>query len=235
MMYKTCGRTAARTFEAVNPKPSASPAPTFDDAFFARLRELVRWRRDVRHFRRDPLPPGCLADLVADAALAPSVGYSQPWRFVAVDDRARRAAIVANFERCNADALAAYAGDRRAAYASLKLAGLREAPAHLAVFLDEATSAGSGLGRRTAPEMLAYSVVGAVVTFWLLARARGIGVGWVSILDHGAAARDLDVEPSWRLVAYLCVGYPLDVDDVPELSRAGWERAVPAAAQILQR
>ncbi|WP_239501204.1 nitroreductase family protein, partial [Stenotrophomonas maltophilia] len=68
-------------------------------------------------------------------------------------------------------------------YRSLKLAGLREAPVHLAVFCDETTEAGLGLGRATMPEMLRYSVVGAVQTFWLAARARGLGVGWVSILD----------------------------------------------------
>jgi 5,6-dimethylbenzimidazole synthase len=54
----------------------------FDDAFRARLRDLLAWRRDVRRFRVDPLPPGTLERLFEVASLAPSVGLSQPWRFV---------------------------------------------------------------------------------------------------------------------------------------------------------
>ena len=111
------------------------------------------------------------------------MGLSQPWRFVVVDDPARRAAIVANFKATNHEALQAYSGERRALYARLKLAGLEEAPAHMAVFVDETTEVGNGLGRRTMPEMLRYSAVAAITEMWLAARARGIGMGWVSILD----------------------------------------------------
>jgi 5,6-dimethylbenzimidazole synthase len=210
-------------------------APAFDARFRAELRELFRWRRDVRHFRTIPLAPGELEAALADAALAPSVGYSQPWRFVSVENTERRMAVIADFERCNAAALADYTGERRDAYAALKLAGLREAPVHLAVFADGATAAGHGLGRRTAPETLAYSVVGAVALFWLAARARGIGVGWVSILDHAAVARLLDVPPSWSLVAYMCVGYPLDDDSIPELARRAWQGPVAEALTLYRR
>ena len=175
---------------------------------FATLHELFGWRRDVRHFRSDPLPEGTLERLIGLACLAPSVGLSQPWRFVLVDDAARRAAVVANFSACNADALRACAGDRAERYAALKLAGLREAPHHLAVFCDRATEVGHGLGRRTMPEMADYSVVAAISTLWLAARADGVGVGWVSILDPAAVAAALDVPADWRLIGYLCIGYP---------------------------
>lgn len=213
----------------------ARAAPFFDERFQAELRELFRWRRDVRHFLPEPLRPGTLEAVLADAALAPSVGYSQPWRFVLVEDAARRAAVQADFERCNGEALASYAGSRRAAYAALKLAGLREAPVQLAVFADVGGEAGHGLGRRTAPQTLAYSVVGAVSLFWLAARARGVGVGWVSILDHAAVASLLEVPASWSLVAYLCVGYPQREDDVPELARRAWQVPVAAAATLYRR
>ena len=118
----------------------------FDDAFRARLRDLLIWRRDVRRFRRDPLPPGTLNGLIELACRAPSVGLSQPWRFVVVEDPARRAAIRRNFEGCNAAALAAEAPQRAPAYAQLKLAGLDDAPCHLAVFADRSTGQGHGLG-----------------------------------------------------------------------------------------
>jgi 5,6-dimethylbenzimidazole synthase len=209
--------------------------PEFDDAFRARLHDLFRWRRDVRHFRTDPLPEGVLESLVAEAACSPSVGYSQPWRFVRVQSERCREAVIASFERANAQALAGYRGDDAALYAKLKLAGLREAPEHLAVFCDTSTSTGKGLGQNTMPQTLAYSATMAVYTFWLAARARGVGAGWVSILEPDLVRKTLEVDAAWDLVAYLCVGYPQEDRDTPELERAGWERPDNRAQTLYRR
>ncbi len=210
-------------------------APRFDDEFRARLHDLFRWRRDVRHFRRDPVPAATIEALVQETALSPSVGYSQPWRFVRVDTPERRNAVVASFERANADALGGYSGDDASKYATLKLAGLRDAPVHLAVFCDESTATGKGLGRATMPEMLAFSAANAVYTFWLAARAHGIGAGWVSILEPDVVSQALDVPQEWKLIAYLCVGYPLEDRDTPELERAGWETRDDRATTLYER
>jgi len=214
---------------------AAGKQPDFDDAFRARLRELLTWRRDVRRFRRDALPRGTLERLIDLACLAPSVGLSQPWRFVIVDTPACRAAIRANFETCNAKALAAQSGQRAAGYARLKLAGLDDAPGHLAVFADPATTRGHGLGRHTMPEMIEYSAVTAVHTIWLAARAEGIGMGWVSILDPAAVAATLDIPATWTFIGYLCLGFPESEDDIPDLERAGWERRYPASSRVVLR
>src|SRR5262249_40607064 len=171
----------------------------FDQEFRARLRDLMVWRRDVRRFRTDPLPSGVLERLIATACLAPSVGLSQPWRFVIVDSRDRRRAVRDHFAACNAAALASYADEQAVRYAALKLAGLDEAPAQLAVFADRTTEVGHGLGRRTMPETTEYSVVAAITAMWLAARAEGIGMGWVSILDPARIIAILDVPESWRL------------------------------------
>lgn len=210
-------------------------APAFDAAFRSQLRILLEWRRDVRRFRRIPLPEGTLDRLIALAALAPSVGLSQPWRFVTVDAPAQRQAIKRNFEHCNAEALAALSGAQATHYAQLKLAGLDGAPAHLAVFVDDTTPQGHGLGRRTMPEMIAYSGVAAVHTLWLAARAEGIGMGWVSILDPREVAAALDVPTSWKLIGYFCLGYPEEESVTPELERAAWDRRRPAEAFLLRR
>jgi 5,6-dimethylbenzimidazole synthase len=210
-------------------------APEFDDAFRARLIELVAWRRDVRRFRPDPLPPGTLERLIETACLAPSVGLSQPWRFVTVAQAARREAVREEFRVCNAQALASYAPDRASRYAALKLEGLREAPEQFAVFCDRATAVGHGLGRRTMPEMAEYSVVAAVCTLWLAARAQGIGLGWVSILEPSRMAALLDVPQDWRFIGYFCLGYPQREDDRPELERAHWEHRRTAQGCVLAR
>jgi 5,6-dimethylbenzimidazole synthase len=212
-----------------------SVPPVFDEGFRERLRELLRWRRDVRRFRRDKLPEGALERLLELASSAPSVGLSQPWRFVIVEDAARRAAIRALFEKSNAEALRSYAGERAERYARLKLAGLDAAPVHLAVFADRATLQGHGLGRRTMPETAEYSAVAALYTLWLTARAEGIGMGWVSIIDPAAVAAALDVPAAWRFIGYFCIGYPEEEQDVPELERAGWERRRDPAQFLLRR
>lgn len=168
-------------------------------------------------------------------AFAPSVGYSQPTRLVRVDDPGRRAAVVAEYERCNREASSDYTGEQLDRYVTLKLAGLREAPVHIAAFIDSATKRGAGLGRRSMPETLAYSSVLAIHTLWLMARAMGIGVGWVSILDPAVVARILDVPTEWTFVAYLCVGYPQEEHADRELARAGWETEDAAATTALMR
>lgn len=186
----------------------------------------------MRHFRPDPVDPALLDRLLQTACLAPSVGLSQPWRFVTVDEPARRRAIRADFTACNAEALAAQTS-RAGHYAQLKLAGLDKAPVHLAVFVEPEPEQGDGLGRRTMPETTAYSAVLAIHTLWLAARAEGLGLGWVSIIDPVAIRRILDVADDWRLVAYLCLGYPTSEEATPELERTGWEwrRMSPAVTR----
>jgi 5,6-dimethylbenzimidazole synthase len=214
---------------------AARPSNDFDSAFRARLRDLLIWRRDVRRFRRDPLPEGTLDALIELACLAPSVGLSEPWRFVVVDDETARAAIRRNFAACNETARAAQETGRATNYARLKLAGLEEAPCHFAVFADRATAQGHHLGRHTMPEMIEYSAVAAVHTIWLAARAHGLGMGWVSILDPQAVATALDVPPEWKFIGYFCLGYPQADDTVPELERAGWESRRGPSSVVLRR
>jgi 5,6-dimethylbenzimidazole synthase len=214
---------------------ASGAVPEFDDAFRARLMQLVAWRRDVRRFRPDPLPQGTLERLIETACLAPSVGLSQPWRFVTVEDKGRREAVREEFRVCNAQALASYGGDRAGRYAALKLEGLREAPHQFAVFCDRATAVGHGLGRRTMPEMAEYSVVAAICTMWLSARAEGIGMGWISILDPARMTGLLDLPEAWRFIGYFCLGYPQHEDDRPELERARWEQRRLAQSCVLAR
>lgn len=219
-----------------NQKIDGAMAPArFDRAFRARLRDLLTWRRDVRRFRRDPLPEGAVDALLELACLAPSVGLSQPWRFVIVDDLKTRTAVRENFAACNAQALAAQSDERAALYARLKLAGLDEAPAHLAVFADRSTAQGHGLGRHTMPEMIDYSAVTAVHTIWLAARAQGIGMGWVSILDPETIAAILDVPAAWKFIGYFCLGFPEADETIPELEQMGWERRRLPSSVIIRR
>jgi 5,6-dimethylbenzimidazole synthase len=225
----------AELAELRDPAAANAAPPVFDDAFQAKFAELIAWRRDVRRFKTDPVAPDLIERLLDLAQLAPSVGNSQPWRWVGVDSAAMRARIRANFLRCNQIAAGAYQGERAALYARLKLEGIDVAPRQFALFCDRATAQGLGVGRQTMPEALDYSVVAMIETFWLAARTIGLGVGWVSILDPQAITTDLEVPAEWKFIAYLCVGWPVEQHIDPELVRHHWQDRTSAGRVVLSR
>ncbi|SFX28364.1 cob(II)yrinic acid a,c-diamide reductase /5,6-dimethylbenzimidazole synthase [Paracoccus pantotrophus] len=189
----------------------------------AALDRILRWRRDVRHFRDDPIPEPLLEELRAAMELAPSVGNARPWRVIRVESPNLRAAIRADFLRCNARAAARYQGRQRQEYDALKLAGLDRAPVWLAVFTEIAPSEGHGLGRATMPQTLRQSTAMAIHALWLAARVRNLGLGMVSILDPARIGPLLAVPESWEFSALLCLGWPEFTDDTPLLHRTGWQ------------
>ncbi len=196
---------------------------TFPEDFRAGLYDLMRWRRDVRHFSKDPVDEALLMQCLETFNLAPSVGLSEPWRILRITSDEMRTSALKNYETANANALGGFAGEQAKRYASLKLSGMQDAPEQLAIYCDESTTKGSGLGANTMPEMRRYSVVGAITLMWLTARSLGLGIGWVSILDPKRLNADFDVPEAWTLVAYLCLGWPKENTLTPELETKGWE------------
>ncbi|HUP82271.1 MAG TPA: 5,6-dimethylbenzimidazole synthase [Pirellula sp.] len=215
---------------------NANQEEEWDDDFRRRLNRLFRRRRDVRRFRRDSIPEVSMKRWIEAACLAPSVGLSQPWRFVSVSSSECRASVVHEFETQNEAAASGYDDETARHYRALKLAGLREAPEQLAIFVDLDPQQGRGLGRATMPESVSYSVVAAIQNFWLAARSEGVGVGWVSILRPQSIAAILGVTSTWHLIAYLCIGYPEDaVDEIPELERESWEQRSDLESHWIER
>lgn len=207
-------------------------AQIFDPALQESLTQLLTWRRDVRHFETRAVSDSLLATLMDEACLAPSVGNSQPWRYVHVQSAEARAQVLHIFEHASRSATEIYDEQKRRLYESLKLEGLREAPLQLAVFCDMGTLQGHGLGRQTMEETLCYSVVCSIHTLWLAAKARGLGLGWVSILEPSAVTKALAVPEDWRFVAYLCLGYPAFETTVPELEQEGWQSRMDACRKL---
>lgn len=187
------------------------------------LDTILRWRRDMRHFRTDPIPEGLMERLRGVMDYAPSVGNARPWRVIRVRDAGLRDAVRREFQRCNDAAAAAYDAPAQSEYMRLKLAGLDAAPEHLAVFTVTDPAEGRGLGRRTMPETLRQSTAMAIHTLWLAARAENLGLGMVSILEPLAMERLFSVPEGWEFSAYLCLGWPEFLDDTPLLHRSGWQ------------
>lgn len=193
----------------------------------ATLEQLVRWRRDVRRFKKDPVPDDLLDRLLRLADLAPSVGNSQPWRILNVTDADVRAAIAKSFEVERRKSAEVYEDDKSSLYNKLKLAGFDAAPVHLAIFCDRDTAQGHGLGRQTMPETLDSSCACMVTTLWLAAREAGLGLGWVSIVDPAEVTAVLGVPKTWKFIGYLLLGWPEEEHLDPELERLGWQTRTP--------
>lgn len=190
--------------------------------------EAIARRRDVRAgFRPAPLPEALVARLLAAAHQAPSVGFMQPWDFLLVRDAAVRRRVHRAFLAARRRESARMPPARRRAYRALKLEGLREAPLHLCVTSDASRLAHLPLGRTAQPDMDRYSAVCAVQNLWLAARAEGVGVGWVSILDPEAVRRVLGIPAGIRIVAYLCLGYVHRFAGRPDLEAQGWTGRLP--------
>lgn len=193
----------------------------------------IRERRDIRSgFRPEPLDHALLRQLLNAAHQAPSVGLMQPWHFVLIENRQTKQAVHDLFLEANRAASSIYEEGRAAAYSALKLAGILESPHNLCVACDSTAARGSGLGRQTMPETAIYSAVCAVQNLWLAARAEGVGVGWVSILEPEKVKGLLHIPPSMALVAYLCIGYVERFREIPELEILNWEKRIPLDAVL---
>ncbi|MGH7255163.1 MAG: 5,6-dimethylbenzimidazole synthase [Nitrospirales bacterium] len=190
-------------------------------------------RRDVRrNFLPAPIPDEVLAKLLTAAHHAGSVGFMQPWDFVVIRRKTIKRAVKDLFLRANSDALTHYTGTREALYRRLKLEGIEEAPVHLCVTCTRQRGGPHVLGRATVPDTDLYSTCCAIQNLWLAARAEGIGVGWVSILDYEVLKRTLGIPRPITVVAYLCLGYAADFSSSPDLERAGWRTRLPVEQLI---
>jgi len=190
------------------------------------LYETIFTRRDIRKFRGDPVPDDVLRRILRAAHHAGSVGFMQPWDFILIRDREVRRRVKRIFETENARAAESYSGQRRALYESLKLEGIVESPLNICVTCDRSRG-GVVLGRNSILETDLFSTCCAVQNLWLAARAEGVGVGWVSIIDNAALSKEIQLPQSVVPVAYLCVGYPEEFPEAPMLEAVGWRERLP--------
>lgn len=200
----------------------------FSNEETAGLYRAIHERRDVRsQFLPDPIPADTLARLLSAAHHAPSVGFMQPWDFIVIDSTEVRRAVLSIFEEENRKAAENYQGDRNTQYKSLKLQGILESPVNLCITCDRSRGGTHVLGRNSIVETDLFSTCLAVQNFWLAARAEGIGVGWVSILDQEKLASTLNLPEHVYPLAYLCLGYVSEFLDQPELEKKGWRSRLP--------
>ncbi len=185
--------------------------------------EAIYRRRDMRRFLAKPVSDKLIRRILRAAHQAGSVGLMQPWNFLVIRDQEIKRRVKQEFLRANEAAAEVYEGERRRLYHSLTLEAIEQAPVNLAVTCDRSRRGPHVLGRHSMPETDLYSTCCAIQNLWLAARAEGIGVGWVSILDPSAVAEILGLPEGIVLVGYLCMGHVTRFPDGPTLETAGWE------------
>ncbi|MGN6250180.1 MAG: 5,6-dimethylbenzimidazole synthase [Marmoricola sp.] len=206
----------------------ALPAETRDA-----LHDVIARRRDIRRYRPDPVAPEVLERVLTAAHRAPSVGHSQPWRFLVVREPATRdrAARMADEQRLRQAARMEPEAARR--LLDLQLEGIREAPCGIVVACDRRAPAAGVLGRATFPDADLWSCACAIENLWLAARAEGLGVGWVTLFDPADLADLLHLPDGVVTLGWLCLGWPDERPPEPGLERAGWSRRQPLEEVVL--
>lgn len=205
----------------------------FTEAERTAVYKAITLRRDIRRqFQPTPIPPEVLARLLNAAHQAGSVGFMQPWDFILVRDHEVRRKVLESFLRERDRAARFYEGPQRELFLSLKLEGILESALNVCVTCDRSRGGPHVLGRSTILDADLYSTCCAIQNLWVAARAEGIGVGWVSILDPLTLAVLLELPDPVVPVAYLCLGYVDGFPKEPELQQAGWRRRLPLAQLV---
>ncbi len=195
--------------------------------------KAIYTRRDVRsHFIDKEIPEDVLLRILDAAHHAPSVGFSQPWNFIIIRDKDTRLKVKALFEQELMRSAEMLEEPRRSKYLSLKLEGIMESNVNICVTYDHSRFGPFVIGRSSIPETGIYSVCCAIQNLWLAARAEGIGVGWVSILDNNGLKKILSIPDSIIPIAYLCLGYVTHFESKPDLERVGWLPRIPLSSII---
>jgi 5,6-dimethylbenzimidazole synthase len=199
------------------------------------LYDAIKRRRDVRvGYRQDPIPPPVLAKVLMAAHMAPSVGFSQPWNFILIRDKERRARVKKLVEEQREEFRRLLPPERREVFDRIKVEAILDTPLNIAVTCDPSRFGPHVLGRLTQPETCQYSAVLAVGNLWLAARAEGIGVGWVSFFRKEQVKEILKIPEDVDLVAYLTLGYVDRFPERPELEERGWLNRLPLTEVVFQ-
>ncbi len=198
------------------------------------LAGVIAARRDVRRFRADPVSDEIIGAVLAAGHAAPSVGHSQPWRFIVVRDPQLRATAAVMADRARLAQAGQLDADSARHLRSLQLEGIREAPAGIVVCCDRRASPAGVLGRATFPDADLWSCACAIENIWLTARAYGLGLGWVTLFDPAELAALLGLPDGVVTLGWLCIGWPDERPPAPGLERQGWSRRLPLADVMLQ-
>lgn len=157
--------------------------------------KLIKERRTVRLFKRDPVPAALILELLNVAVWAPNHMNRQPWRFILVQGEGRKAFANAMVQT--------YSTEEREKHGLKKKEYLENVPAHLVVVLKEDP-------RPKVWDEDYAAVCSLIQNFQLAAWEQGLGVVWKTN-NYGYDPRfrqAVGVEAGEKIAGVLHIGYP---------------------------
>ncbi len=195
--------------------------------------DAIMARRDVRNeFSGEVIDDATLMRLLRAAHSAPSVGNTQPWDFIVVQDRGTLSEFAEHVATCRTDFAESLPDDRRDTFNPIVVQGIESSGTGVVVTYDPSRGGPHILGRHTVDETGHLSVALAIQNLWLAATAEGIGVGWVSFYHQDVVRELVGVPDGLDVVAWLCVGPVTELQRVPDLERFGWRDRRPLSDAV---
>ncbi len=190
------------------------------------LDEIIKSRRDTRHFTSDSVPDAVIEKALQAGHWAPSVGLTEATKYYLIHSAEIKKAVKNLF--LEYDQKAAKSTDdelQKAQYQALKLEAIEEAPLGLVIAYDRSVLNHFTIGTVGSNEAIKFSAVCAAQNIWLSLTEQGYSMGWVSILNYYQFKKILGLPEHIEPLGYFCVGKPAtDYDKQPMLQQLHWKQ-----------
>ena len=190
------------------------------------LDEIIKSRRDTRHFTNDEVPDEVIQKALQAGHWAPSVGLTDATKYYLIKSAEIKKAIKELFlEYDNKAANKTDSGEQKSQYQALKLEAIEEAPLGLVICYDRSVLNNFTIGTVGSNEAIKFSAVCAAQNIWLSLTEQGYSMGWVSILNYHQFKKMLGLPENIEPLGYFCVGKPAtNYDNQPMLQQLNWKQ-----------
>jgi nicotinate-nucleotide--dimethylbenzimidazole phosphoribosyltransferase len=190
------------------------------------LDEIIKTRRDTRHFTDDEVPDAVIEKALQAGHYAPSVGLTDATKYYIIKSEAIKKAIKALFLDYDQKAVELTDNkEQKEKYQNLKLEAIEEAPLGLVICYDRSVLNNFTIGTVGSNESLKFSAVCSAQNIWLSLTEQGFSMGWVSILNYYQFKQLLGLPENIEPLGYFCVGKPAtNYDNQPMLQQLNWKQ-----------
>jgi nicotinate-nucleotide--dimethylbenzimidazole phosphoribosyltransferase len=190
------------------------------------LDEIIKSRRDTRHFTQDEVPDEVIQKALQAGHYAPSVGLTDATKYYLIKSAEIKRAVKNLF--LDYDKKASNLTDdegQKSQYKALKLEAIEEAPLGLVICYDRSVLNNFTIGTVGSNEAIKFSAVCAAQNVWLSLTEQGYSMGWVSILNYYQFKQLLGLPENIEPLGYFCVGKPAtNYDNQPMLQQLNWKQ-----------
>jgi nicotinate-nucleotide--dimethylbenzimidazole phosphoribosyltransferase len=190
------------------------------------LDEILKSRRDTRHFTDDEVPDSVIEKALQAGHWAPSVGLTDATKYYLIKSTEIKKAIKELF--LDYDKKATNQTDneqQKSQYQALKLEAIEEAPLGLVICYDRSVLNNFTIGTVGSNEAIKFSAVCAAQNIWLSLTEQGYSMGWVSILNYYEFKKLLGLPENIEPLGYFCVGKPAtNYENQPMLQQLNWKQ-----------